>query len=103
MAASFVQTLSNSVSKTIDYFLNDLKPDGSFQAEADDLACYAKSPMMFIGAGYEEQANKILDYIKNTFLFNGDFLTTIDNKTVQKAYIEYWPYINGWIVRAAQN
>ncbi|CAF2991576.1 unnamed protein product [Rotaria sp. Silwood2] len=102
MTKSLAQNLSKSATKIVDYFLNDLQSNESYRTEAKDLACYFKSPMMFISARNEKQANNILDYIKNIFLFNGDFLTTIDKKSDQPEYIEYWVYINGWIVRAAQ-
>ncbi|CAF3294222.1 unnamed protein product [Rotaria sp. Silwood2] len=102
MTKSLAQNLFKSATKIVDYFLNDLQSNGSYRTEAKDLACYFKSPMMFISARNEKQANNILDYIKNIFLFNGDFLTTIDKKSDQPEYIEYWVYINGWIVRAAQ-
>lgn len=48
--------------------------------------------------------NKLILYqiiLKITF-FYGDFLTAIDKKSAEGEYIEYWPYINAWIIRVAQ-
>lgn len=102
MTESLIENLSKFSSKAVNYFLKDLQFNGSYRTEATDLACYFKSPMMFLAAGYERQANDILDYIKNTFLFNGDLLTSNDKKSAEQEYVEYWIYINGWIARAAQ-
>ena len=102
MTESLIERLSHYTSKTVDYFLNNLQSNGSYGTEVSDLACYFKSPMMFLAAGYDSQANHMLDYIQKTFRFNGDFRTATNEKSAEQEYNEYWTYIDGWIIRAAQ-
>jgi len=93
--------LADSANKVVAFLESKLLKDGSYE-EAEDLACYFKSPMMFIAANKQETASLVLTHIKKQFMqTNGDFKTQDNLKSVNSAYIEYWPYTNGWIVRAA--
>ena len=68
-----------------------------------DLSCYYKLPMFFIESGKPELAKQILSMICERFLMpDGDFRTRDDLKSIKPEYIEYWTYMNGWILRAAQ-
>src|ERR1700733_13952447 len=96
------EKLSHSADLAINFLESKLQKDGSYGSDAKDIACYFKSPMMFLAANKPLIASRILDYIKLTYMFkDGDFRTTENLKSVNPAYIEYWSYINGWIVRAA--
>ncbi|AIT63682.1 hypothetical protein [Coxiella burnetii] len=97
------EKLSESALRTIQFFESQLKGDGSYGKEADDLSCYYKSPMMFILANRYHLAAKVLGYIHTKYMSkNGDFKTKPSLKSIKPEYSEYWSYINGWIVRAAQ-
>lgn len=92
-----------SAKKAIDFFENRLQEDGSYGDKVKDIACYYKSPMMFILSGKPELAKKVLNYAKSHFLqSNGDFLTCTDVKSANGAYTEFWSYTNGWFIRSAQ-
>jgi hypothetical protein len=94
--------LSNSANKVVAFFESKLQQDGSYGADAKDLACYYKSPMMFIIANKQKTALIVLTHIKKQFMqMDGDFITQDNLKSANPAYVEYWPYTNGWIVRAA--
>ncbi|WP_457766668.1 hypothetical protein [Coxiella burnetii] len=59
--------------------------------------------MMFILANRYHLAAKVLGYIHTKYMSkNGDFKTKPSLKNIKPEYSEYWSYINGWIVRAAQ-
>jgi len=97
------ERLSRSALKVVKFFESKLEGNGSYGEEAQDISCYFKSPMMFISVGQEENANRILDYIKSQYMTQvGDFESQASSKSIKPEYIEYWSYINGWIVRAAQ-
>ena len=50
-----------------------------------------------------DRAIQILDYVKTNFLqTDGDFLSTGRIKSINSAYIEFWIYAYGWLVRASQ-
>src|SRR5690349_5264450 len=94
--------LNNAAHKVVDFLESKLQQDGSYGAEAKDLACYFKSPMMFIAANKPKAASAVLTYIKKQFMrSDGDFRTEDHFKSVNPAYTEYLPYMNGWIVKAA--
>lgn len=94
--------LFESAMKTVHYFESKQQDNGSFGAEANDIACYFKAPMMFLMANKPDIAKSILRYIKNNFMtIEGDFKTHENLKSIHPAYIEYWSYMNGWIARAA--
>lgn len=91
-----------SASRTVDFFINQITSEGSY-ANATDLACYYKSPMMFISAGRPELAYQMLSYIQEQYLqIDGDFRTSPTLKSIKPEYNEFWSYANGWIIRAAQ-
>lgn len=93
--------LHSSAGQVVSFLESKLQADGSY-ADAKDLACYFKSPMMFIAADKPQAALKVLKHIKNAFMsVDGDFKTTDKVKSANGAYAEYWAYTNGWIVRAA--
>jgi hypothetical protein len=91
-----------SANKVVSFLESKQQEDGSYGDEAKDIACYFKSPMMFIAAKKPALAAKTLNYIKKSFMSgDGDFKTTNALKSKNSAYIEYWSYTNGWIVRSA--
>jgi hypothetical protein len=97
-----VAKLSTSVAQTISFFESQLNNDGSYDKIIQDIACYFKSPMLFLAANKLEKASLLLNYIKNNFMLsNGDFCTNNKIKSINPAYNEYWSYTNGWILRAA--
>ncbi len=96
------QKISNSAAKTINFFASKLTENGSYGNEIQDLCCYYKSPSMFIVANRYDLALRSLNYIYDRFMTNeGDFKTDSSIKSSKPEYIEYWSYINGWIIRAA--
>lgn len=103
MTSSHHSRLTASAQKTTDFFLSRLQADGSsFGPDAKDIACYFKAPMLLITAGKRDAARQVLEYIKTHFLRDdGDFGTSETVKSVKPEYIEYWSYMNGWILRAA--
>ena|SRR3990167_1049834 len=99
---SISEAIVLSVGRAISAFEEKLEIDGSYGKATNDIACYFKSPMMWIAAGEPDIARKILAYIKNTFMLpNGDFGDDAETKSIKPEYIEYWSYMNGWILRAA--
>lgn len=93
--------ISESAGRVVNFLESKLQPDGSY-SDAKDIACYFKSPMMFLAAGKPDAALAVLKHIKKTFMCSdGDFKTAEKIKSANQAYIEYWSYTNGWIVRAA--
>lgn len=94
--------LSESANQVVFFLESKLQRTGSYGDEAKDIACYFKSPMMFLAANKQHTAATVLDYIKSAFMCeDGDFKTIESMKSTNPAYIEYWSYTNGWIVRAA--
>lgn len=95
-------SLSDSANKVVSFLTSKLQKDGSYGEDVKDIACYFKSPMMFIAANEPQKACAVLNYIKKTFMCtDGDFKTEQNLKSINSAYIEYWTYTNGWIIRAA--
>ncbi|HEY2566752.1 MAG TPA: hypothetical protein VGH95_03490 [Candidatus Aquirickettsiella sp.] len=95
--------LTEGAERTLSYFESKLLANGSYDTEVIDIAAYYKSPMMFVIAKKPNKALQILDYVKTNFMqTNGDFLSSISEKSINPAYSEFWTYTNGWIVRAAQ-
>jgi len=94
--------LSESANQVVLFLESKLQKTGSYGDNVKDIACYFKSPMMFLAANKPQAAAAILNHIKTTFMsVDGDFKTTDTLKSTNGAYIEYWSYTNGWIVRAA--
>jgi hypothetical protein len=95
------EKLAKSANKTLSFFEKKLESDGSYGKEVKDISSYFKSPMLFISSDKPQLAEKILFYIRQTFLLkNGDLANSESLKSAKGEYIEYWSYINGWIIRA---
>jgi len=95
--------LLHAAEKTANYIKDQLLDDGRLNIEVNDLACYYKAPQMFMTAGMRDEAKAVLGYIEANFLQpNGDFKSTESIKSQNPEYQEFWPYMNGWIIRAAQ-
>lgn len=61
--------------------------------------------MLFIISGYEDKAQRVLNFIQTHYLTDsGDLLTqpATEFKSAKPEYNEFYTYTNGWIVRAAQ-
>lgn len=100
--SSLCSKIYESAGKTIEFFESKLQEDGSYGEDMKDISCYFKSPMMFISANKSEKALSVLNYIKSSFMYeDGDFKTDESLKSLNQAYVEYWSYTNGWIIRAA--
>jgi len=98
-----INRLDTAANKTLGYFNARILDNGSFDDSVLDLACYFKVPMLLIAAGQTTAANKMLDYIALNYMTKqGDFYTDTNNKSIKPEYMEYWCYMNGWILRAAQ-
>lgn len=96
------EKIKQSANKALAFFEKKLEENGSYGSAITDLSCYYKSPMMFISAGKPEVSEKVLSYIASKFMAeNGDFRTSENLKSIKPEYVEYWSYINGWILRAA--
>lgn len=96
------EKLSESANQAVAFLESKLQKDGSYGNDAKDLACYFKSPMMFLAANKPQAATSILTHIKTAFMTkDGDFTTNETQKSINGAYAEFWSYTNGWIVRAA--
>ena len=102
ISSELTDKISLAANKTIAFFESKLEKDGSYGSEAKDIACYYKSPMMFIHAGKLDLAKQVLERIKKMYMQkNGDFSSSHTIKSIKPEYVEYWSYTNGWILRAA--
>lgn len=80
-----------------------LGEDGSYGPQADDLACYYKSPYLFQLTGRTRDAARLLSFIQRRFMrADHDFATSENHKSDNPAFGEYWAYPNGWLAIAAQ-
>jgi hypothetical protein len=53
-----------------------LSNGGSYGPEADDLACYYKSPYLFQLSGHARQATQLVEFIRHRFMRpDHDFVT----------------------------
>jgi hypothetical protein len=94
--------LTESAGQVISFLESKLQKDGSFGAEAKDIACYFKSPMLFLTGNKPQSADVVLNHIQAKFMTpDGDFRNSSDTRSANGAYNEYASYMNGWIVRAA--
>ncbi|CAD5111142.1 unnamed protein product [Dimorphilus gyrociliatus] len=67
----------------------------------DDIAIYFKVPSMLLAGDSEEKANEVQQFIMKNFLMNtGDFKKAENCKTENPTYIEYYSYMNCWIMRS---
>jgi hypothetical protein len=63
-----------------------LRDDGSYGLEADDLACYYKSPYLFSLSGRPREASRLLTFIRRTFMrADHDFTTAPGHKSDRRA------------------
>ena len=70
------EKLSESANQAVAFLESKLQKDGSYGNDAKDLACYFKSPMMFLAANKPQAATSILTHIKTAFMTkDGDFTT----------------------------
>jgi hypothetical protein len=77
--------------------------NGSYGPEADDLACYYKSPYLLQLSGRARQAMQLLEFIQRRFMCTDhDFVTAPHRKSENAAFNEYWVYPNGWLAMGAQ-
>lgn len=87
----------------VGWLVNRLRDDGSYGPEADDLACYYKSPYLFQLSGRTRHATQLLEFIQGRFMRpDHDFVTSTRHKSDNAAFTEYWAYPNGWLAIAAQ-
>jgi len=68
--------------RAVAWLTDRLGEDGSFGPQADDLACYYKSPYLLALSGRTRAAGRLL---------------APDRKSENAAFQEYWAYPNAWI------
>lgn len=103
MNKQLIANYKKGADKALNWLLQKLKDDGSYGYGINDLASYYKSPYLFYISGKIEEAKRTLNHIKQKFMQNnGDFKTSVDIKSKNSAFVEYWAYTNGWITLAAQ-
>jgi hypothetical protein len=84
--------------RAVRWLTDQLGEDGSFGPDADDLACYYKSPYLLALSGRPREAGRLLDHVRDRFMRgDGDFATADERKSANAAFQEYWAYPNGWI------
>jgi hypothetical protein len=84
--------------RAVGWLSDQLGEDGSFGPQADDLACYYKSPYLLALSGRARDAGRLLDHVQRRFMReDGDFTSAGDRKSANGAFQEYWAYPNGWI------
>jgi len=87
--------------KGADWLVSRLENDGSYGAEADDLAYYYKGPYALSLTGHFTEAMRMLDHIKRSYMSqDGDFR----GKRKKSEFLseEFYTYANAWIVIGAQ-
>ena len=86
--------------KGLNWLLGRLNDDGSFQAKRPLLSCYSKAPLALLKSGRNEEAMRLLDWIKKTYLRNdGDFRTCDEYKIESSKESFEWRlylYHNAW-------
>ena len=96
-------TYQQSADRAVEWLVEQMTGDGSFQVPVKDLAFYYKAPYVLYISGKIQEANHLLSYIQRAFgRENGDFTSFPDLKSVNENFIEYWAYMNGWIALTAQ-
>jgi len=89
--------------RAVVWLTDQLAEDGSFGPQADDLACYYKSPYLLALSGRLREAAQLLDHVKRRFMCeDGDFTTAAERKSENDAFQEYWAYPNAWVALGAQ-
>lgn len=103
MVAQIPQKYKHGSEKAVQWLMSHFEEDGSYGSNIQDLASYYKSPYLLYLSGRVEESCQLLTYIKDKFMQgNGDFITADDIKSENKAFGEYWAYINGWLALTAQ-
>jgi hypothetical protein len=88
--------------RSVQWLAAQLHDDGSYGPEADDLACYYKSPYLFQLSGRPREAAVLLSFIRGRFMrADHDFTTSAGHKSDNAAFTEYWAYPNGWLAIGA--
>ncbi|HET9253926.1 MAG TPA: hypothetical protein VFO16_01840 [Pseudonocardiaceae bacterium] len=89
--------------RAVEWLAAQLREDGSYGPQADDLACYYKSPYLFQLVGRTRDAARLLAFIQRRFMrADHDFTTAENHKSGNPAFTEYWAYPNGWLAMTAQ-
>jgi hypothetical protein len=102
MMVQALQKYKHGSEKAVQWLMSHFKEDGSYGSNIQDLASYYKSPYLLYLSGRVEESYQLLAYIKHKFMQdNGDFVTAEDIKSENKAFGEYWAYINGWLALTA--
>ncbi len=103
MNTKLIENYKKGADRALNWLLHQLKDNGSYGSTINDLASYYKSPYLFYISGRIEEAKIILNHIKHEFMQeDGDFKTSVDIKSKNEVFIEYWAYMNGWVTLAAQ-
>ena len=103
MVAQILRKYKRGSEKAVQWLMSHLEEDGTYGSDIQDLASYYKSPYLLYLSGRVEESNQLLTHIKDKFMrSNGDFVTAGDIKSENKAFGEYWAYINGWLALTAQ-
>lgn len=98
-----MEKLTRAAERATRWLEQQIHDDGSYGLDAEDLACYYKSPYLFSLMGQRGSAHLVLDHIKERyFRSNGDFTTSEKEKSANPTFCEFWAYTNGWIAIAAQ-
>lgn len=95
--------LRRSALRTVDWLVARTREDGSLGGECTDLACFYKLPALMQLAGRAEQAHRLLDHVRERFLFpDGDLRTSAATRTDDAVLSLYPAYMSGWIAIGAQ-
>ncbi len=91
--------------KGLNWILERLNDDGSFKAARPLLSCYPKAPFALMKSGRNEEAMRILDWIKNNcFTDDGDFRACDEYKIEPSTDSFEWRlylYHNAWFCLSA--
>ena len=78
------QQYIHAASRTLEWATRLLKNNGSFRGAAREVDAYYFGPLAFSLGGYVQEPKRILSYIQNTFLINGD-INNPEDSTLQGA------------------
>ena len=68
--------------RAVEWLATPLRDDGSYGPDADDLACYYKSPYLFQLSGRTREAARLLAFIQDRFMRpDHDFTTSAGHKS----------------------
>ena len=84
------------------WLLSRMKEDGTFDCQQPlELCCYYKAPYALLMNGELTAANRMLNFVRDTFLAtNGDFAGTPE-RTEQEWFEPEYCYPNGWLIMGA--